>query len=72
MLEKVLPGQREGAAVWFSTLKATLKDGGLLQCAEAPTVWTCREKTLALIIHMDDMVMTGEDEEQRRSRLFLR
>ena len=48
MLGKVLPGQREGAAVWFNTLKATLKDGGLLQCAEAPTVWTNRVEDLRL------------------------
>ena len=72
MLGKVLPGQREGAAVWFNTLKATLKDGGLLQCAEAPTVWTNREKTLALMIHVDDMVMTGEDEELEKVEAFLK
>lgn len=60
MLGKVLPGQREGAAVWFSsTLKATFKDGGLLQCPEAPTVWTNASKTLALMTHVDAMVMTG-------------
>ena len=72
MLGKVLPGQREGAALWFNTLKATLKEGDLLQCAEAPTVWTNREKTLALMIHVDDMVMTGEDEELEKVEAFLK
>ena len=70
MLGKVLPAQREGAAVWFNTLKATLKDGGLLQCAEAPKVWTNPERTLALMIHVDDVVMTGEDKELEKIEAF--
>ena len=72
MLGKVLPGQREGAAVWFGTLKSTLKDGGLLQCPEAPTVWTNASKTLALMTHVDDMVMTGEDAELEKIESFLK
>ena len=72
MLGKVLPGQREGAAVWFNTLKATLKDSGLLQCPEAPTVWTNASNTLTLMTHVDDMVMTGEDMELEKTESFLK
>ena len=63
MLGRVLPGQREGAAEWFSNLKQTLKEANLVPCAEAPTVWSNKEKTVALLIHVDDIAMTGTDEE---------
>ena len=72
MLGKVLPGQREGAAVWFHTLKATLKEGDLIQCPESPTVWSNSSKTLALMTHVDDMVMTGEETELERIENFLK
>ena len=62
ILGRVLPGQREGAAEWFQNLKGTLKEAGLDQCPEAPTVWGNADKTLALLIHVDDLVITGTDE----------
>ena len=60
ILGKVLPGQREGAAEWFQKLKRTLIQAGLHQCAEAPTLWSSKEKDLGLLIHVDDMVIGGE------------
>ena len=29
---------------------------------EAPTVWTNESKTVAILVHVDDMVVTGTDE----------
>ena len=61
VLGRVLPGQREGASEWFQHLKGTLVDCGLKQCPEAPTMWGNDDHTIALLIHVDDMVLTGTD-----------
>ena len=62
ILGKVLPGQREGAAEWFQNLRSTLKAAKLVQCMEAPTVWTNSDRTMAILVHVDDMVVTGTDD----------
>ena len=62
ILGKVLPGQREGAAEWFQNLRSTLKAVKLVQCMEAPTVWTNSDRTMAILVHVDDMVVTGTDD----------
>ena len=72
MLGRVLPGQREGAAEWFSNLKQTLKEANLVPCTEAPTVWSNKEKTVVLLIHVDDIAMTGTDEELEKLTTFLK
>ena len=59
LLGKVLPGQREGAAEWFANLKGTLLKADLVQCLEAPTMWTDKSNTLALLVHVDDVILTG-------------
>lgn len=62
ILGKLLPGQREGAAEWFQHLKGTLLEAGLKQCPEAPTMWSNDTHTLAVLIHADDLIITGMDE----------
>ena len=62
LLGRVLPGQREGASEWFQHLKGTLQGAGLKQCAEAPTVWSNDTHTIALLIHVDDLIVTGTEE----------
>ena len=62
ILGKVLPGQREGAAEWFQHLKGTLLEAGLKQCPEAPTMWSNDTHTLAVLIHVDDLIIPGMDE----------
>ena len=44
----------------------------MLPCAEAPTVWSNKEKTLALLIHVDDIAMTGTEEELDKLTTFLK
>ena len=61
LLGRVLPGQREGASEWFQHLKGTLETAGLKQCREAPTVWGNDESKIALLIHVDDLIVTGTD-----------
>ena len=72
VLGKVLPGQREGVAVWFNDLKSKLKAAGLLQCTESPTIWTNSSKTLSLMVHVDDIVMGGIESELDRVETFLK
>ena len=72
VLGKVLPGQREGAAVWFNDLKSKLKAADLLQCPEAPTIWTNSSRTLSLMVHVDDIVMGGIESELDRVETFLK
>ena len=62
ILGRVLPGQREGASEWFQRLKGTLLECGLKQCPEAPTMWGNDDRSIALLIHVDDMILTGADE----------
>eukprot|EP00435_Cladocopium_sp_Y103_P034981 s351_g9.t1 len=61
LLGRVLPGQQEGASEWFQHLKGTLKSAGLEQCVEAPTVWGNKDHTITLLIHVDDLIVTGTD-----------
>ena len=61
LLGRVPPGQREGASEWSQHLKGTLQTAGLKQCREAPTVWGNDERTIALLIHVDDLIVTGTD-----------
>eukprot|EP00435_Cladocopium_sp_Y103_P052141 s939_g16.t1 len=72
VLGKVLPGQREGAAVWFNDLKSKLQAAELLQCPESPTIWTNSARTLTLMVHVDDIVMGGIEEELERVESFLK
>ena len=59
ILGRVLPGQREGAAEWYKTLAKELERGGLHRCAEAPTMWGNDEKTVVLLSHVDDILLSG-------------
>lgn len=61
LLGRILPGQREGASEWFQHLKGILQSAGLKQCKEAPTVWGNDDHTIALLIHVDDLIVTGTD-----------
>ena len=46
----------------FNILKGTLLEAGLKQCPEAPTMWSNEAHTLAVMIHVDDLIITGKDE----------
>eukprot|EP00435_Cladocopium_sp_Y103_P035391 s358_g9.t1 len=59
ILGKVLPGQRERAAECFQNLRSTLKATKLVKCMEAPTVWAIPDKTMAILVHVDNMVVSG-------------
>eukprot|EP00435_Cladocopium_sp_Y103_P056405 s2101_g19.t1 len=41
------------------------------QCPEAPTVWVNKEKTLVILIHVGDMVLTGTPESLKYIKDFL-
>ena len=64
ILGRILPGQREGAAQWFQELKRSLIEAGLTPCAEAPTLW--RGQDVILLVHVDDMILGGEQKEVAR------
>ena len=51
-----------GLGLGASTMVRTLQGAGLKQCAEAPTVWSNDSHTIALLIHVDDLIVTGTDE----------
>ena len=59
LLGRVLPGQREGAAEWYKTLAKELERGGLRRCPEAPTVWFNDKKSVILLSHVDDILLSG-------------
>ena len=44
----------------------------MVPCAQAPTVWSNKEKTVALLIHVDDIAMTGTEEELEKLTTFLK
>ena len=62
LLGRVLPGQREGASGWLLHLKGTLKGAVLKQGAEAPTVWSNEDHSIAVLIHVDDLIVTSTEE----------
>ena len=64
ILGRILPGQREGAARWFQELRKSLVEAGLAPCAEAPTLW--RGLDAILLVHVDDMILGGEEKEVAR------
>ena len=70
ILGRILPGQREGAAKWFEN-KETLIEADLIQCPEASTIWTNKNKTLVILIHVDGMVLSGTEESLEFIKGFL-
>ena len=64
ILGRILPGQREGAAQWFQELRRRLIEAGLTPCAEAPTLW--KGQDVILLVHVDDMILGGEEKEVAR------
>lgn len=60
------------AAEWFGNLEQTLKEANLVPCAEAPTVWSNKEKTVAWPTHVDDIAMTGTEEELNKLTSLLK
>ena len=37
-------------------------EADLHQCVEAPTMWADSKQTLALVIHVDGMILTGTED----------
>ena len=61
ILGRILPGR---AAQWFQELRRSLIEAGLTPCAEAPTLW--RGQGVILLVHVDDMILGGEEKEVAR------
>ncbi|CAK9073386.1 unnamed protein product [Durusdinium trenchii] len=72
-LKKNLPGQRNAAAQWFKGFCAVARDYGMVQDVMQPTMMKKDKKTkdedngrLFLTIHVDDLLLIGDEEEVER------
>ena len=43
--------------------RTSLKEAGLFPSPEVPTIWTNSAKSVVVLIHVDDLVMSGMNEE---------
>eukprot|EP00435_Cladocopium_sp_Y103_P048861 s3272_g14.t1 len=59
ILVKMLADQREGAEKFFENVKETVTEADLLQCPEAPAVWTKQDNSLVVFRHVNAMALTG-------------
>ena len=72
-LKKNLPGQRNAAAQWFKGFCAVARDYGMVQDVMQPTMMKKNQKAhdegggrLFLTIHVDDLLLIGDEEEVER------
>ena len=61
-LGRVLPGQRRGAQVWWRQLQGDLSECNMEGLPEVPTLLRSLEGRQATQVHVDDMMMTGDEE----------
>ena len=57
-LLKCLPGQRNAALMWIELFKELVEKAGFQSYKGTPTVFKHVEKTIFMMIHVDDVLVT--------------
>jgi len=68
-LKKALYGLKQSPRAWFGRFSSTMKEFGYNQSNSDHTLFIKHKggKVTALIVYMDDMVLTGDDSEERKA-----
>ena len=70
-LGRVLPGQRTAASRWYICFRAKAEDYGLSICILQPSLMKKFDNSMALTIHVDDLLILGRHGEVQRFFKFL-
>lgn len=62
-LKKALYGLKQASREWFKKFRKLLKEAGLLECDSDPCLFQNEEKTLYVIVYVDDFLITAESKQ---------
>ena len=63
LLKKALYGTRDAPLIWQKEVKATLESLGFRRSILQPSVYIHDSKEIILIIHVDDFLVTGDEQQ---------
>ena len=68
-LKKALYGLKQSPRAWFGRFSSTMKEFGYKQSNSDHTLFIKHKggKVMTLIVYVDDMVLTGDDLEERKA-----